>query len=307
MFDESPASVRRNALLGPQGGQDGDANFLRKGPSVEGPGTDDPRSLIHRAALPEYFQRRKEGWKLFSPSTWKGLRDTAWGRKKADQRHDKRVKKQVLKDFQKKFLGFEPESRAALQHFQIWQRENAGLSFTASTPEAKRDSALATSKAYGMHADDERAWRRMFAEGNTFDNRDVRKHFHWYPKAAQRAAQNKPVGEGRMSAESFYALASARTQRGPEHRNIATGPSHRPGDVLDGYEVLPEPSSDKENNVGIPDIVRDVFAGTTRPQRPQQAVSAHDQREHQGDTSSDGDSEGENSKNERATYAINDD
>jgi len=195
----------------------------------------------------------------------------------------------VLKDFQQKFLGFEPQSRGELRNLQIVQELNAARTRSRS-PVAGDDPALATSKAYGMHADDVQAWGNMF-KGNTWKYRDQDEHRDWYPKAAKQAAQNKPVGEVRMNADSFHALALGATQRGPEDRNIATGPSHRPGDVLDGYEVLPEPSSDKENNVGIPDIVRDVFAGTTRPQPQQQAGSADDQPEQQVDPSSDEDSD----------------
>ena len=146
MFDEAPLIKNRNADLLEDGGQSPDSDFLRRSPEVE---DFDLGSAPRRQGPPDYMAsaRRlisdkglkpaKESWKLFSPSTWGFLRNTAWGRKKAHQRH--------VTSVANKFRSFfSPGS-------------GAGTPYVDGTSDGA-DPNLASSKANGMHADDAQAW-----------------------------------------------------------------------------------------------------------------------------------------------------
>ncbi len=250
MFDESRASRRPKASFAHGGGQDSDSNFLREVPQgVAFARQADQQSLIQRAAPPNYFQRPKEGWKLFSPSTWKGLRNTAWGRRKADQRHAKRVRNQVNEYFAK---------------LDGVGGKGDGTPYTGDASIVRPDPALSDSKAYGMHQDDAQAWGNMFKSSAWENRRTV--NYHRDENTVRQAAENKQVGGGRMGMTSFADMSHMFTRREPGVSQIEEDDSRGPGDYVEGYETLAQPGTDdQDEGDGIPDIVRDVFAGTTRP------------------------------------------
>ena len=242
MFDEAPLIKNRNADLLEDGGQSPDSDFLRRSPEVE---DFDLGSAPRRQGPPDYMAsaRRlisdkglkpaKESWKLFSPSTWGFLRNTAWGRKKAHQRHVTSVANS-LRSF------FSPGS-------------GAGTPYVDGTS-AGADPNLASSKANGMHADDAQAWGALYGRGV-----DI-----MVPEGLRtaRAAMQKPEGEGRMGRRSFLDMVTMANRRVPGERR-SDGAGLAPGTVLDGHAVLDAPGDDAQDRAGdgIPSIVKDVFGG----------------------------------------------
>jgi hypothetical protein len=239
-----------------------DSKYLRKGqdgvrsPQVGQQGnvyTTGPVEAVWNRIHPlKKQQRLKEGWKLFSPSTWKGLRDTAWGRKKADQRHEKRIAKLLRPHFLDQYPELGPQSWLDLFKKKSDQ-ESAGVGRRAYEP-AKTDNWG------GLHADDVKAWGNMF-EGDTWKNRERR---HFDGDATEEAARTKQLGEGRMDQLSFWRMAA-----GPfaEDSKSNTGKSLMSGDVVDGYPIMENPGQDWQdkrgagNRKGVPDIVWDVMTG----------------------------------------------
>jgi len=241
-FDEHtsvPRNQNADLLIQPR-----DSDFLRNSPSIEDfdetPLTAKTQSKNFRGFASKLIdekglQPRKEGWKLFSPSTWKGLRDTAWGQKKARQRHINRVAKDL-----KKFM-FAPQGVGSPYRWaDLWAD----------------DPQLATNKAYGMHPDDAQQWKDLQSPGSDIVIPPRMR--------ALRAARKKPVGDGRMGRQSFLNMVERANRPGSEsdEGDGSDQPSLQPGAQLDGHAVLEEPGYDPQDKLGngIPNIWKEMAA-----------------------------------------------
>ena len=102
MHEDAPLLQGSHRQVPQENGNDSDSKFLRA-PVNLGDATMPGLLTRRRPPMPMEtatklvsegrLQPPKQDWKLFSPSTWKFLRNTAWGRKKAKQRHTKQVAK----------------------------------------------------------------------------------------------------------------------------------------------------------------------------------------------------------------------
>jgi hypothetical protein len=295
----SELSTNRGSDKGLFGGDDqDDAKFLHKESPIKVPAVApagprnafddklDLRGFLDRAGLAQYKERPKVGWKLFSPSTWKGLRDTAWGRKKGDQRHEKRIKKALRSELLSRFPDLKPKR----WHDRFFDKfRSKKVQEFAREQSAAPDMELTRNSKYGMHPDDAQAWGDTFTSTQWLTRGEHHKHRH--PGVIDRAAKVKQVGEGRMGRKSFKDLAGLRPPKGPEDGEVKKGRSRRAGEMVAGYPIMDVPDRN-ENKIddGIPDIVRDVFAGTTVPEEYEsehQGESADDQSKDSQDHSDD--------------------
>ncbi len=256
MFDEQPSLLRnRNSHLIMQSGE---SNYAKRSPLIEEePPAQAPRAprqvsgTAFAAALTrkQDFRAKPEGWKMFSPSTWGFLRNTAWGRKKAARRQINSLTAKVDK-FGAAMKGISP--RGGLFGNANWNDTGTGTPYTAAT--AKDDPNLTTSASYGVTSRAAGAW-------GTAASAIADWHRHGQGTEESKGAMKRFLGaseDSGMSRESFNALANG--------RNKIAGPAepmedlHEVGDNVDGHAWLDEPGQDaQDTGQGIPDIVQEVL------------------------------------------------
>lgn len=214
-----------------------DSDFIRRANPAPGtyPGAAIAQSLIRANPIPA----AKTGWKLFSPSTWWGIRDTAWGRRKAAQRRiaqlDSHMTKlgSLLKTVDPR-SGFFSDATAA-------PGRGRGITGDEALDDPNSGLSPAATAAWGR-------WATAHGEAS---------------RASTDEAQGRALAggfgaweESGMGKDAFLDLALMRDRR----KVSAADDSVKP---LDEFGRLESPGHDDQDfdGDGIPDVVRHVMGG----------------------------------------------
>jgi len=257
MFEESPASIRNpNAHLLMQPGE---SDYRKRSPLIEEEsfepqprvprqvsGTDFASALTRKQ---DFTAKPETGWKLFSPSTWAGLRNTAWGRKKAAKRQIASMTSR-MNAFGGAIKGISP--RGGLFSNASWDTKGPGTPYTAAT--STPDPRLSTNASYGMSRQAADQWQ-VAALARVKLQEAEQGSESWKQLAG---VINLAGDKSGMSRDSFRALTGmGRRNAGPQ---VAMADDHEAGENVDGHTWMESPGDDdQDDGDGIPSIVRDVL------------------------------------------------
>lgn len=257
MFEESPASIRNpNAHLLMQPGE---SDYRKRSPLIEEEslepqpraprqvsGTDFASALTRKQ---DFRAKPETGWKLFSPSTWAGLRNTAWGRKKAAKRQIASMTSR-MNAFGGAIKGISP--RGGLFSNASWDTKGAGTPHTEAT--ATPDPHLSTNASYGISRQAADQWQLAALARVKLEEAEMGSE-NWKQLAGAINLAGDKSGMGR---ESFRALTGmGRRNAGPQ---VAMADDYEAGQKVDGHTWMEEPGyDDQDSGDGIPSIVKDVL------------------------------------------------
>lgn len=259
-FEERLIQSNQNAGLIMQPEED---MFLRKAPLIEEESSErasggaptsltaEPAWARSRALAQKIISKQDlrpkadTGWKLFSPSTWGIFRNTAWGRKKAQQRQITSMTSK-MNQLGKATKMLDP--RSGFFSNASWDDEGSGprgMTGVDATPDAN----LTGSKAYGMSKVTADLWAP------------------WTDAHAALESAQEMYGERSPEyREAFVGLFNAQRQldkrQSWQELNAQPGEQaddsedHQKGDIVDGHAWL---GSTNDDEGGIPSIVQEVL------------------------------------------------
>lgn len=259
---EEPSLLRRSGSK--QRNVADDSDFFRSAPLIN----DGPAPVDHRARAQNLIAKQdmrakpQTGWKLFSPSTWKGLRDTAWGRNKAVKRQEKELTKRMTK-LNSAVKPLDPKS--GFFSNATWDTKT-GRGITGA--EASPDPNLTTSAAYGMSQQAADAWGTAADALSTVKSAE-QGSAEW---KEQQGRYQQAVDSSGMLVQDFRNMVNLADTR-PQQAVAMDGDLNEAGDVVDGHAWLDRPGDDAQDTEGdgIPSIVREVLgpnAGGAGPRPP---------------------------------------